>query len=77
MTPIERMIDKACGVKPEYWQRHFVLLKCPKCKAEKRVYRHSSDPKSAVAIEAACPKCGPVETIRYFDAAGLEVIVFA
>jgi hypothetical protein len=70
------MIDEACGYDPANPPvSTVVLIRCPKCKKEKHVVLDKSDPPSTSVVEACCPECaGDFEEIRYFDAAGKELV---
>ena len=77
-TPIERMIDEACGV-PDGWvptpQKDWILLCCPRCKRSLTVQRTPDDPSRATRLELCCPACisqdvSDSHTQRWFDAAG-------
>ncbi len=77
-SPIERMIDAACGydatdAKPKIY-RGFPRLRCPKCEREQNTALDKSDPKGAMLVVVCCPKCcGDFEEIHYFDKAGNEL----
>ena len=76
-SPIEMMIDAACGVTPETMRKLMVRIRCPKCKREKSVKRDGIDPDEAEVMEFPCPACRPdgfEEDPRYFDAQGAEII---
>ena len=74
-TPIERMIDHACGV-----DRHtfasMVQLRCPQCRRTKRVPRDRSDLPGTAVVQARCPGCvgGEFDEIFYFDVDGKQII---
>ncbi|WP_269582018.1 hypothetical protein [Roseibium sp. Sym1] len=71
-TPIQQMIDAACGVQPG----DFVTLRCPGCKAEKRVRKDVTDPDGTAIVEFQCPDCNPgdFDIPTYFDENGIELL---
>jgi len=74
-SPIERLIDKACGYvpgTPPSWPH--VTLRCPKCDKHRFVPKEDSDPKGTFRVDANCPGCaGDYQEIRYFDRQGKEI----
>lgn len=54
-----------------------VTLACPKCKRERKVHPHKSDPVGTVRVAVSCPKCNPdgFEDVSYFDATGKQLLV--
>ncbi len=50
-SPLDRMIDEACGLKPGA----FVTMQCPTCQKEKQAPRHETDPEGTAVVEADCP----------------------
>jgi phage FluMu protein Com len=79
-SPIDAMIDAACGVTETPTggsDRRFVQLRCPRCKRSKRVRRDPSDPPNCATLEFACPKCNPTndEMVDYYDADGDQINV--
>lgn len=76
-SPIEILIDRACGV-PEHFEPErepLLTLSCPGCRAAKRVHEHETDPPGTTRIEYPCPKCltGDVAAPRYYAANGQEI----
>ena len=73
-SPIEMMIDKACGFDPSNPPKpkeYPIDLHCPKCKETLKVDRDESDPEGTAKIETDCPKCATEDfKISYFDADG-------
>ena len=67
-SPIERMIDEACGVKPG----DFVTLRCPECNREKRVAKAENDPDGTAVVVAVCDRCddGSKSLVDYYDGQG-------
>ncbi len=67
-TPIDRMIDAACGIDPD---RGYVILTCPDCDRVKKVVRDETDHPKAAYVSYPCPGCrGESEPeVEYFDAA--------
>lgn len=72
LSPIEIMIDRACGVTVNVSAPSRITLRCPACKVEKSVVRTLLDPTDASVVVFPCPKCFVAETatIEYFDAGG-------
>lgn len=62
-TPIEMMVDKACGFDPAKTSEPPVILRCPKCGCSKTTVRSDADPIGTREVIAMCPKC--VETGPY------------
>lgn len=80
-TPLEHLIDQACGYSPDRWQkaRDTVKLKCSKCGKWKIVERHKSDLKGTVTVIADCPECsqpGMFEDVTYWDADGKQILPY-
>ena len=76
LSPIERMIDEACGHTPgrALTDRAFVTLECPTCKKKKTVARHKSDLPGTVRVVTPCPDCSDeTAIIDYFDANGKQI----
>ena len=74
LTPIERMVDAACGFSPEHTAR--VTLRCPTCKREKEVARHATDPALATVVVIPCGDCptySPRSGPEYLDATGKQI----
>ena len=71
-SPIDRMIDEACGVKPG----DFVTLVCNGCGQRKRAPKDETDPKDTAEVHVRCPKCngGDFDLIEYFDAHGRQIL---
>jgi hypothetical protein len=76
-TPIEMMIDRACGIIPGSGPGT-VILRCPKCNREKRVLKDKSDPAETYIIEATCDKCESpgFDEVIYFDEIGRQIFDF-
>lgn len=77
-SPIEQMIDKACGYDPATAPKvDMVTLRCPKCGRTKRVVRDKTDPPGTAVVEANCDKHsaeGCAEEVFYFDANGKQLL---
>ena len=57
-TPIERMVDEACGHDTLSAPPPFLIrLRCPTCGGEKLVERHTVDPCKAVLCVFPCQDC--------------------
>ncbi len=79
-SPIARMIDEACGIKPGDLERErglWVTMRCPTCKKEKRAQNHHTDPKGTAVVQVDCLDCDQPgdkdEGVRYFDEHGQEL----
>lgn len=74
-SPLDRMIDQACGLDPSQLKA-LPMLACPRCKREKRTTLQRNEPKDATRIELPCPDCwkaGEFENPIYFDANGKQL----
>ena len=73
-SPIDVMIDKACGITAEYLDR-LLTLRCPYCHTEKRVERDWYDPALATVAVYPCGICRREEKdyVVYLDRNGREV----
>lgn len=79
-SPIERMIDEACGLTPEKLaellatrKKLFLTMKCPTCGKEQKSRRAPSDPPNAALMLIPCPEhFPPGETVpvEYRDESG-------
>jgi len=58
-SPINALIDKACGYKPKATVRSskLVLLRCPSCKRKRLTEREQGEPKRTATIILRCPDC--------------------
>ncbi len=76
-SPIEMMVDQACGYDPDAPLPPKVLLECPICQRTKLVEKDKSDPEGAVRIVYKCNTCEPpgagFDSLRYFDKDGKEI----
>ena len=72
-SPLDRLIDQACGIKPGA----FVTMRCPTCRTEKQAPRHETDPEGTAVVQADCPGCaragGKDYAVQYFGADGREL----
>ena len=72
-SPLDRMIDEACGVKPG----DFVTMRCSTCQKQKLAPRHEMDPEGTAVVQSDCPGCARAGdkdyVIQYFDAHGQEL----
>lgn len=74
-SPIEMMVDKACGYDPAK-AVPTITLRCPVCSKEKEVGRHRTDPKEAKVVLSECLDCGKsggFEEVWYLDSTGKEI----
>ena len=67
-TPIEKMIDDACGITPQEIPAQ-IKLYCPKCERTGSATLEKSDPEGAVLAHIQCPECvqGDFDSPRFFD----------
>lgn len=75
-SPIEMMVDQACGFDPDAPENQPVTLMCPDCKKTKSVSRDKTDPAGTAFIHLSCPDCwkdGGFENPSFFDVNGLEI----
>lgn len=76
-TPIEIMIDRACGIPdgpPPRPPVALITLRCPICGQEKQVEREWFDPLGAVVQVFACLTCRkPDAQVVWLDKDGREV----
>lgn len=77
-SPIDSMIDQACGVPPGWKGRPHVTLFCHKCNKTKRVPKDDTDPPNTARVETLCPECcgGDFSEVLYFDASGKQILEF-
>jgi hypothetical protein len=82
LSPIERMIDTACGIapgsRPPPAPRRTIVLECPTCGEAKMVFfADPIDPPAAVraTFPCGCGACRATEAdeVHYFDAEGREL----
>lgn len=74
-SPIEMMVDRACGFDPNAPSKPTVLLYCPKCKRRQRASVDDTDPPRTATVIIQCPKCvgGDFDSPKYQDASGKEL----
>ena len=75
-TPIQRMVDRACGL-PDDWQPSpRVMLECSSCKRTKSAEVDPTDPPGTAKIVMLCPECakGDFSMIEYFDKDGKQIL---
>lgn len=78
-TPIERMVDEACGLGPTLprlpIRPRLVTLQCPSCGKSKRTYAMESDPAGTFEVRHDCPACAGENSAaaRFFDKAGIKI----
>ena len=75
-SPIERMIDEACGFDPDAPEpkRDLLNLRCPQCSKVFLVDRSAVDPPGAAVIECPCLDCRDHDpVVRWFNAEGREL----
>lgn len=53
-TPLEKMIDEACGVPADFKPKRRIKLHCPKCGKWGSCDAEENDPE---VLEIECPKC--------------------
>lgn len=74
-SPIEMMVNKACGYDPAKTVPT-VTLRCPVCSKEKEVGRHRTDPEETKVVLSSCAECsslGNSAEVRYLDSTGKEI----
>ena len=80
LSPIDRLIDQACGLKPRGIISPYptIMLECPQCHKSIRTAQHPTDPPQTAKVMLACPPCiedGADPTTReYFDKEGSRLI---
>lgn len=74
-SPIERMVDRACGIPDDYEPPPRVTLRCPMCKREKDAAIDPTDPPGTKLVLTQCPECvgGDFSTVDYFDSNGRQI----
>jgi len=73
---IDRMIDKACGIKPgDLKPGQWITLRCPGCKMEKRAKKDITDPPGTVIVVVQCSECngGDFDSPTYIDDDGNDL----
>lgn len=77
LTPIEMMVDRACGFdRSAVVERPMVTLRCPRCQRKKRVEKDKTDPKRTAYVEVPCDKCdrgGDKPETTYWDALNRQI----
>jgi hypothetical protein len=76
-SPIERMVDQACGIPDDYESPPQVTLRCPKCKKEKQAALDPTDLPGTAVVLTQCPECVGNErsSVYYFDKSGKQLYV--
>lgn len=76
-SPIEMMIDKACGITEPLEPVEMITLRCPECGREKSAEKHFTDLPGTAVVVAHCDKC-PCEDNgvypTYFAADGTQIL---
>ena len=74
-SPMERMVDRACGIPDDYEPPARVTLECGKCKRTKSAPLDPTDPPGTARISMLCPECagGDHSLVDYFDAGGRQI----
>lgn len=75
-SPIERAVDRACGIPDDWEPPARITLRCPKCKKEKDAALDPTDPPGTVLVLTQCPECvgGDFGTVDYFDKDGKQIM---
>ena len=77
LSPIDRMIDAACGIDPAdaLPPPGEIIIGCPACGQYRRVHRHYIDPDNAVLGASSCPDCigNRDADPEYFDDEGRQL----
>jgi hypothetical protein len=73
-SPLDRMIDEACGVTPLSMLSRTITLRCRICGAEMVTGRDVTDPALARIVLSVCPKHPDVpQLVTYLDADGRDM----
>ena len=74
-SPIEMMVDRACGVPDDYVPPPRVTLECSGCKRTKSAPVDPTDPPGTARIVMLCPECakGDRSLIDYYDKDGRQI----
>lgn len=77
LSPIERMIDAACGRPPGGKPSpQMITLRCPHCARTKPTTVEPIDPPGTAVIECMCDRCdtgGFKPEVSYYDAQGRQI----
>lgn len=75
-SPIERMVDSACGVPDDYTPPPRVTLRCPNCKRTMSAAMEKIDPPGTAVVETCCPNCAGNERreVFYYDKDGKQLL---
>jgi len=76
-SPIEMMVDQACGFDREAWEAgraereaKMIILRCPFCQKERKQNPDKKDPKGTKIVLCNCPQC--VDVGHYCDTVYLD-----
>lgn len=74
-SPIEMMIDAACGITEAdriEWRKASITMRCPTCQTTRRAKRHAADPPGTETVVFPCDKCrkGEGPKVIYLDEGG-------
>jgi hypothetical protein len=77
-SPIEQMIDAACGVPDgaRFEKRDTITLSCPKCERTKTAARDKTDPPNTATVMLTCPAChdaGDFQDVTYYNSRGEQI----
>jgi len=74
-SPIDALIDKACGLPDDYTPPEMIEIHCTGCERSTKVPVDKSDPPGTVTANILCPECvvGDFDLPQYFDAEGNEL----
>lgn len=64
-SPIEILVDQACGVSDRWQEPETVRLMCPICGRLKRVSIHETDPDGTATVEYPCNEHDQESMKRY------------
>ena len=75
-TPLEILIDRACGIPDNEAPPTPITLHCIACGRKQRARRDPSDLPGTAVVQARCPECvgGDFDEILYFDAQGKQIM---
>lgn len=74
-SPIERIVDRACGIPDDYEPPPRVTLECSGCKRTKDAAMDPTDPTGTARVVMRCPECagGDFSMVDYFNKDGQQI----
>ncbi len=75
-SPIQRMVDRACGVPDDWEPPARVMLVCTQCHRAKDAELDPTDPPGTAKVVMLCPECarGDFSMIYYYDKDGKQLL---